>query len=118
MLTRELIDPRSIVVIGASNNTSKPGGKLLKNLIDNHFSGDLMVVNRNESEVQGIRSYNSIEELPPVELAVLAIPAAFCVQAVDMLASRKGTKGFIVISAGFSELGTGEELRNNASQTS
>ncbi|MGD9558066.1 MAG: acetate--CoA ligase family protein [Mangrovibacterium sp.] len=106
MLTRELIDPRSIVVIGASNNTSKPGGKLLKNLIDNHFPGDLMVVNRNELEVQGVRSYNSIEELPLVELAVLAIPAAFCVQAVDTLASRKGTKGFIIISAGFSELGT------------
>ena len=43
MITNELIAPKSIVVIGASNNITKPGGKLLKNLIDNHFKGDLMV---------------------------------------------------------------------------
>ncbi|WP_423128375.1 acetate--CoA ligase family protein [Gaoshiqia sp. Z1-71] len=103
MLTRELIWPKSIVVIGASNNIMKPGGKLLKNLIDNQFSGDLMAVNPNEEQVQGIPSFKQIDDLPPVELAVLAIPARFCPEAVDRLASRKGTKGFIIISAGFSE---------------
>ncbi|MDP2889545.1 MAG: acetate--CoA ligase family protein [Bacteroidota bacterium] len=103
MITKELIAPRSIVVIGASNNTSKPGGKLLKNLIDNNFKGDLWVVNPNESEVQGIRSFSSPEDLPQVDLAVLAIPAAACVKAVEVLATQKGAKGFIIISAGFSE---------------
>ena len=78
MITKELIAPRSIVVIGASNNTSKPGGKLLKNLIDNHFNGELWVVNPNESEVQGIPSFPAAEDLPQVDLAVLAIPAAAC----------------------------------------
>jgi acetyltransferase len=106
MLTKELISPRSIVVVGASNNISKPGGKLLKNLIDNHFSGKLMVVNRNEVQVQGIPSFNCVDDLPEVDLAVLAIPARFCEEAVETLASRKGTRGFIIISAGFSELGT------------
>ena len=105
MLTQELISPRSIVVVGASNNISKPGGKLLKNLIDNHFSGELMVVNRNEEQVQGVPSFNSIDDLPVVDLAVLAIPARFCEEAVETLASKKRTKGFIIISAGFSELG-------------
>lgn len=103
MITKELIAPRSIVVVGASNNTSKPGGKLLKNLIDNNFKGDLWVINPKESEVQGIRSFSSPEELPQVDLAVLAIPAAACVPAVEILATQKGTKGFIIISAGFSE---------------
>lgn len=103
MITRELIAPKSIVVIGASNNTSKPGGKLLKNLIDNNFKGDLWVVNPNESEVQGIRSFPRPEDLPQVEMAVLAIPAHACVHAVEVLATQKGTKGFIIISAGFSE---------------
>lgn len=103
MLTRELIWPNSIVVVGASNNISKPGGKLLKNLIDNHFAGQLMAVNPNEEQVQGIPSWPSVDELPPVELAVLAIPARFCPEVAEILASRKGTKGFIVISAGFSE---------------
>ena len=106
MLTKELINPGSIVVVGASNNISKPGGKLLKNLIDNHFLGRLMVVNKNEEEVQGIPSFKSTDDLPDVDLAVLAIPARFCEEAVETLARRKKTKGFIIISAGFSELGT------------
>ena len=103
MITKELISPRSIVVIGASNNISKPGGKLLKNLIDNNFKGDLWVVNPNESVVQGITSFPSSEDLPQVDLAVLAIPARACLEAVEILATKKGTKGFIIISAGFSE---------------
>ena len=103
MITKELIAPKSIVVIGASNNTSKPGGKLLKNLIDNNFKGKLWVVNPNESEVQGVQSFHKPEDLPQVEMAVLAIPAQACVHAVEVLATQKGTKGFIIISAGFSE---------------
>lgn len=103
MITKELIAPRSIVVVGASNNTSKPGGKLLKNLIDNNFKGDLWVVNPKETEVQGIQSFSGPEALPQVDLAVLAIPAAACVEVVEILATQKGTKGFIIISAGFSE---------------
>ena len=103
MITKELIAPRSIVVVGASNNTPKPGGKLLKNLLDNKFKGDLFVVNLGSTEVQGVKSYPSVNDLPPVEMAVLAIPAAACVEAVEILATQKGTKGFIIISAGFSE---------------
>ncbi|HBL76988.1 MAG: CoA ligase [Bacteroidetes bacterium GWF2_42_66] len=105
MIAKELIWPNSIVVIGASNNTGKPGGKLLKNLIDNQYKGKLMVVNPGSEEVQGIKSYTSVADLPPVELAVLAIPAQACLPAVETLAREKGTKGFIIISAGFSEAG-------------
>jgi len=103
MITKELIEPKSIVVVGASNNTAKPGGKLLKNLIDNHYSGDLFVVNSSSELVQGIKSHRSIADLPLIEMAVLAIPASACVDAVETLATKKNTKGFIIISAGFSE---------------
>jgi acetyltransferase len=103
MITKELIEPKSIVVVGASNNITKPGGKLLKNLIDNQYKGDLFVVNATSELVQGIKSYQSVADLPPVEMAVLAIPAAACVEAVETLATQKGVKGFIIISAGFSE---------------
>ena len=103
MITKELIAPQSIVVVGASNNITKPGGKLLKNLLDNNFKGDLFVVNPGSDEVQCVKSYPSVNDLPPVEMAVLAIPAAACVEAVEILATQKGTKGFIIISAGFSE---------------
>lgn len=103
MITRELIAPKSIVVVGASNNITKPGGKLLKNLIDNNYKGELFVVNPGSVEVQGIKAYPSVSDLPAVEMAVLAVPAAACVDVVEVLATQKGTKGFIIISAGFSE---------------
>ena len=105
MITHELIAPKSIVVVGASNNVTKPGGKLLKNLLDNNYKGDLMVVNPGSDTVQGVKSYLSVDDLPPVEMAVLAIPAQACLSAVETLATKKGTKGFIIISAGFSEEG-------------
>jgi acetate---CoA ligase (ADP-forming) len=105
MIHEKLIHPRSIVVVGGSNQISKPGGKLLRNLIDNNFTGDLFVVNPNETVVQGVKSYASVGHLPPVDLAILAVPSRFCADAVDILADEKETKGFIIISAGFGESG-------------
>ncbi len=104
MINEKLLNPNSIVVVGASNNTSKPGGKILKNLIDNGFKGDLFAANLNETEVQGIKSFKNIADLPPVDLAVLAIPARSCLEVVTLLAESKNTKAFIIISAGFGEM--------------
>jgi acetate---CoA ligase (ADP-forming) len=103
MLHPMLIHPERIVVVGASNNTAKPGGKMLKNLLDNHFPGVLYGVNPKEDQVQGVKSYRSVEQLPETDLAILAIPARFCPGAVAVLAHQKGTRAFIIISAGFSE---------------
>ena len=103
MLRKELIDPESIVVIGGSNNIRKPGGKVLHNIITGGYKGRLYVVNYKEDEVQGIKCYHYTEELPDVDLAILAIPANFCKETVRVLAEKKNTKGFIIISAGFSE---------------
>lgn len=99
----QLIHPLSIAVIGGSNNTQKPGGKLIKNIKEGTFLGSLYVVNPKEKEVQTIRSYPSVEELPPVDLAILAIPARFCPEAMRTLAVQKATRAFIIVSAGFSE---------------
>lgn len=103
MINQQLMNPRSIVVIGASNDTSKPGGKILKNIIDGGFKGPLMVVNPKESEIQGIKCYNNVNDLPEVDLAVLAIAAKYCPDTVDVLANQKQTRAFIILSAGFSE---------------
>lgn len=102
-ITPELIHPRSIAIIGGSNKVSKPGGKVLKNILSGNFSGELMVVNPKEKEVQGVRSFASVDELPQVDLAILAIPAKFCPCAVGILCKQKNTRAFIVVSAGFSE---------------
>jgi len=103
MLTKELIDPKSIVVIGASNALNKPGGKVLFNLKDGNYKGDLYVVHPREKEIQGIPSFNSVKDLPSTDLAIIAIAAKFCLESVEILASEKNTKGFIILSAGFSE---------------
>ncbi len=103
MITREMVAPKSIVVVGASNELAKPGGKVLKNLKDAGFKGQLYAVNPKEKEVQGIVCHASVADLPQVDLAIIAIAAKFCLETVTILAEKKGTKAFIILSAGFSE---------------
>ena len=113
MINEQLINPKSIVVIGGSNNINKPGGKILKNLIDGNFAGDLFVMNLKESSVQGIKSYNKPEDLPQVDLAIIAIAAKYTPEVVEVLTTQKNTKAFIIISAGYSEESeAGKELED------
>ena len=104
MINKQLIDPESIVVIGGSNDLKKPGGKVLKNLIDGQYNGKLYVTNLKETVVQGIKSYPDINDLPEVELAIIAIAAQYTFEAVKILTERKNTRAFIILSAGFSEV--------------
>ena len=108
MINQQLLHPDSIIVVGASNNVHKPGGALLRNLLNGKYAGMLYAVNSKETEVQGVHAYPSVQEVPTADLAVLAIPAAACPDAVDVLAG-KGVKAFIILSAGF-----GEETREGA----
>ena len=103
MIAKELLNPKSIVVCGASSDIHKPGGKALKNLLESPFRGPVYAVNPKETEVQGVKCYAKVDDLPQVECAILCIAAKFCAQTVDVLAKEKGCKGFIIISAGFSE---------------
>lgn len=103
MVTRQLIKPESIVIIGGSNDIHKPGGKVLKNLIDGGFQGELYVLNPKETEVQGIVSYSKPEYLPNIDLAIFAIAAKYTLPLIEFLAGEKSTKAFIILSAGFSE---------------
>ncbi len=103
MINEQLINPKSIVVVGGTDNIHAPGGKVLKNLIDGNFAGDLYVVNLKQDEVQGVKSYHSPEDLPQVDLAIIAVAAKYCVPTVEVLTKQKNTKAFIILSAGFSE---------------
>jgi acyl-CoA synthetase (NDP forming) len=109
MINEKLIDPRSIVVVGGSDDLLKPGGKVLRNIIGGGFSGDLYVVNPRHDRIQGVRSYHEVSDLPQTDLAVIAIQAKYCIPVVETLLTEKGTRAFIIISAGFSE--SGEEGR-------
>lgn len=114
MINDALLSPRSIVVVGGSDNVTKPGGKIVRNILDGGYDGDLYVINPGSSTVQGVASYTSVEELPDdVDLAILAVAARFCPKFVEDLGKHKSVKAFIVISAGFSEEGhEGADLEN------
>ncbi len=103
MINKKLIDPKSIVVVGASSNINKPGGKVLLNLRNSNFKGTIYAVNPKEDEVQGIKCYKQVEDLPQVDCAILAVAAKFCPHTVEVLARQKDTGGFIIVSAGFGE---------------
>ncbi|MDR1090643.1 MAG: acetate--CoA ligase family protein [Prevotella sp.] len=100
---KELINPKSIVVVGASDNILKPGGSVLHNLINGTFDKELYVVNARGGTIQGVKAYKSIEEMPQTDLAVISIPAGQCLHTIEYMAKEKGVKAFIVFSAGFSE---------------
>ena len=103
MINRELLQPQSIVVIGGSNNVHKPGGAVVRNLLSGGYEGTLRVVNPKEDEVQGIKVFHDVRELPPTDLAILVVAARFCPDYVKVLAAEKQVRAFIIISAGFSE---------------
>ena len=90
-------------MIGGSNNVHKPGGAIVRNLISGGYGGELHIVNPKETEVQGIRTQNDVKDLEPTELAILVVAARFCPDYVDYLCAEKGTRAFIIISAGFGE---------------
>lgn len=103
MINKQLLQPESIVVIGGSNNKHKPGGAVVRNLLDGGYVGALHIVNPKEDEVQGIKAFHDVKELPSTDLAILVVAAKFCPDYVDYLASEKNVRAFIIISAGFSE---------------
>lgn len=103
MINEQLLKPRSIVVIGGSNDVQKPGGAVLRNLIESKFTGKLYVTNLKEAMVQGIKSYQDPADLPEVDLAIIAIAAKFIPDTVELLTTYKNTRAFIILSAGFSE---------------
>src|SRR5664279_4184232 len=113
MINEKLINPGSIVVVGGSDDLFKPGGKVLKNIIDGKFAGKLYVVNPRQDKIQGIKSFRDLNDIPDTNLAILAISANLCLPAVEILVRDKQTKAFIIISAGFSEAGEeGLKLEN------
>ena len=103
MINQQLLQPKSIVIIGGSNNVHKPGGAIVRNIIGGGYKGTLRIVNPKEDEVQGIKAFHDVKEVPPTEMAVLVVAARFCPDYVEYLAAEKGVRAFIIISAGFGE---------------
>ena len=98
-----LFHPKSIAVIGASNNPRKPGGRVTKNIKNNDYRGQLWAVNPTSSAIMELPTFKRIEELPETpELALIAIPAPLVRDALKALAGI-GVKAVIILTAGFGE---------------
>ncbi|MBM9477481.1 GNAT family N-acetyltransferase [Nakamurella flavida] len=98
-----LLNPRSVAVIGASTEPRKLGHAVLVNLLRGGFTGPVYPVNPDALSVQGVRAYPSVTDIPdPVDLAVVAVPAA-SVSEVVQACREKGVHGLVVMTAGFAD---------------
>jgi acyl-CoA synthetase (NDP forming) len=100
-----LLAPRSIAIIGASDDPSRVGGRPIQRLLSAGYQGAIYPVNPKRGEVQGLKAYASIADIDgDVDCAVIAIAAEGALEAVAACAS-KGVKSLVVFSAGFAEVG-------------
>ncbi|MFF0724172.1 acetate--CoA ligase family protein [Streptomyces sp. NPDC004134] len=106
-----LMKPRSVAVIGASNETGKIGNSVMRNLVDGGFPGDIHPVNPKADDILGRKAYKSIADVPgEVDVAVFAIPAAYVPAALEEV-GRKGVPNAVLIPSGFAETGEHELQR-------
>ena len=97
--------PNSIAVVGASREPEKVGHRIFRNLVESGFKGQLYPINPKADEILGIKCYGDVSDVPDqIDLAVIAVPAKI-VPMVAEECGKKGVKGLIVVSAGFSETG-------------
>lgn len=100
-----LFRPKKVAVIGASTKELSIGNRVIKNLLDFGFKGDIYPINPKADEVRGIKAYKSILDCPDnIDVVHMVIPAKFVPQAVEDC-GNKGVKNIIINSGGFSEIG-------------
>jgi acyl-CoA synthetase (NDP forming) len=103
-MLQTLLTPQSIAIIGGSDDLSKPGGRIIYNILSRHYSGQLWIVNPKNAVIQGQTAYPSIPALPAApDLAFIAVPAPAVRQSLEELAEL-GTPAVVILSAGFGEV--------------
>ena len=102
---RTILFPERVAVIGASRREESIGALVMRNILAAGFQGELYPIHRVAEQIQGLKAYPSIHDVPePVDLAVVVVPAA---QAIDVVkdCGKAGVKALLVLSAGFAEAG-------------
>ena len=100
-----LFRPRSIAVMGASNNTFSIGNRVVKNLLTHNFKGSIYPINLKEPEILGLKAYPSVLDVPgPVDIGMIAVKSTLVPQMVEDC-GKKGVKFVIIHTAGFREMG-------------
>lgn len=100
-----LLDPRSVAVIGASEDQGKFGGRAFRMLLRHKFGGAIYPINPNRAELFGLKTYPDIAATPrPADMVVMAIPQPKVKEAVAAAAAA-GVKGAVIITAKFADAG-------------
>ncbi|MFE3250286.1 acetate--CoA ligase family protein [Streptomyces sp. NPDC059209] len=108
---RRLMEPRSVAVIGASNEDGKIGNSVMRNLIDGGFAGEIYPVNPKADDILGRKAYKSVMDVPgEPDVAIFAIPAKFVAGALGEV-GRKNIPNAVLIPSGFAETGEDELQR-------
>jgi acetyltransferase len=114
-----LLRPKSVAVVGASNTPGKIGYSVIANLLDGKYQGQIYPINPKDSVIQGLKVYPDVASVPgPIDAAIITVPAKLVIEVAEEC-GKKGVKGLIVITSGFSEVGRKdleEELVRTASK--
>lgn len=104
---RSLFQPKAVAVVGASRDTSSIGRRVLDAIVSGGFTGAIYPVNPRAAEIGGLKAYASARDLPAgVDLALVTVPAEGVLPVVDDCAAAR-IRSLVVVTAGFSEAGTG-----------
>ncbi len=100
-----LLKPSTIAVVGASRDRTATGSLVFRHILESRYSGTVYPVNNQASSIGGVKAYSSITGLPEhPELVIVAVPASNVIDIVKEAVSA-GSKGIIVLSAGFADDG-------------
>jgi len=100
-----LLNPRSVAIVGASNDPMRIGGRPIASMLKLGYAGRILPVNPNRREVQGIPAWPSVADLPEIpDVAIVAVPSEQVREVVEALAARRVPVA-ILFSAGFAEVG-------------
>ena len=102
-----LLQPESVAILGCSSDLNRIGGRPLKYFLQKGYKGRIYPVNPNQQEIAGLRCYPDVGAIPdPVDLAVVAVPAALVMESMRQLVAKR-VPAAVIFSSGFAE--TGEE---------
>ena len=116
---KEIMSPKSIAIVGASDDKTRIGGRPLSNMIEKKFSGDIYPINPNRDHVQGMKAYPSLLDVKDdLDFILVAVPSKLVVSVLEQAVIKKA-KTALIFSSGFSEIGgQGEVFQNEIKKIS
>jgi acyl-CoA synthetase (NDP forming) len=115
----KLLWPKSLVVVSASSDLKGLRGRILATILAHPYAGKVYPVSRSASEVQGLKAYKSVDELPEtVDLAIVIVPAQYVPAELERC-GRAGIKAAVILSSGFAEEpgGAGARMQDEIAAT-